>query len=88
MRTTSHGVVQYFFTFIDDFSRKIHVYFLKAKEEAFEKFKQYKAFMENEIANKIKVLRSNNGGEFVSIKFDTFLAECGIQQPSWNVRET
>jgi len=56
MRTTSHGGVRYFFTFIDDFSRKIHVYFLKAKGEAFEKFKQYKALVENEIGHKIKML--------------------------------
>jgi transposase InsO family protein len=36
--------------------------------------------VENEIGHKIKVLRLNNGGEFVSRKFDAFLAECGIQQ--------
>jgi hypothetical protein len=45
MRTTSHGGVQYFIIFIDDFSRKTHVYLVKAKGEAFEKFKQYKAFL-------------------------------------------
>jgi hypothetical protein len=64
MRTTSHGGARYFLTFIDDFSRKTHVYFLKAKGEAFEKFKQYKALVENKIGHKIKVLQSNNGGEF------------------------
>jgi len=80
MRITSHGGARYFVTFIDNFSRKIHVYFLKAKGQAFEKFKQYKALVENEISHKIKVLRSDNGGEFVSNKFDTFLAECGIQR--------
>jgi hypothetical protein len=36
--------------------------------------------VENEIGHKIKVLFSDNGGEFVSKKFDTFLAECGIQR--------
>jgi hypothetical protein len=80
MKTTSHGGAQYFLTFIDNFSRKTHVYFLKAKGKAFEKFKKYKALVENEIRHKIKVLRSDNGGEFVSKKFDAFLAECGIQQ--------
>ncbi len=79
MKTTSHGGARYFLTFIDDFSRKTHVYLLKAKGEAFEKFKQYKTLVENEIGHKIKVLRSDNGGEFVSKKFDAFLAECGIQ---------
>jgi IS30 family transposase len=80
MKTTSHGGARYFLTFIDDFSRKTHVYLLKAKGEAFEKFKQYKALVENEIGHKIKVLCSDNGGEFVFKKFDTFLAECGIQR--------
>ncbi len=79
MRITSHGGAQYFLTFIDDFSRKIHVYFLKTKRESFEKFKQYKALVENEVGHKIKVLRSDNEGKYVSKKFDAFLAECGIQ---------
>ncbi len=80
MKTTSHGGALYFLTFIDIFSRKTHVYLLKAKGEVFEKFKQYKALVENEIGHKIKVLQSDNGGEFVSKKFDTFLIECGIQR--------
>jgi len=79
MITTSHGAVRYFLTFIDDLSRKTNVYLLKAKGEAFEKFKQYKVLVENEIGHKIKVLRSNNRGEFMSKKFDAFLAKCGIQ---------
>ncbi len=79
MKTTSHDGARYFLTCIDYFSRKIHVYFLKAKGEAFEKFKQYKALVENEISHKIKMLRSDNEREFVYKKFDAFLAECGIQ---------
>jgi hypothetical protein len=43
-----------FSLFINNFSRKTHVYCLKAKGEAFEKFKQYKALVENEIGHKIK----------------------------------
>jgi transposase InsO family protein len=80
MKTTSHSGAQYFLTFINDFSRKTHVYLLKAKGEAFEKFKQYKALVENEIGHKIKVLRSDNGGEFVSKNFDAFFTKCGIQR--------
>ncbi len=80
MRTTLHGGGQYFFTFINNFSRKTHVYFLKAKGKVFEKFKQYKVLVENEIGHKIKVLRSNNKGEFVSKKFNAFLMKCGIQR--------
>jgi len=36
--------------------------------------------VENESGHKIKMLHSDNGGEFVSKKFDAFLTECGIQR--------
>ena len=39
----SHYVV----TFIDDFSRKICVYFMKQKSKVFEKFKLWKVEVEN-----------------------------------------
>jgi hypothetical protein len=80
MKTTSHGGARYFVTFIDDFSRKTHVYLLKAKGEVFDKFKAYKALVENQTGMKIKTLRSDNRGEFVSKKFDDFLHECGIER--------
>jgi len=39
MKTTSQGGARYFLSFINDFSRKTHVYLWKAKGEAFEKLK-------------------------------------------------
>ena len=42
----SLGGFRYFVTFIDDFSRKVWVYFLKHKSEVFEKFKSWKAAVE------------------------------------------
>jgi len=80
MMTTFYGGARYFVTFIDDFSRKIHVYLLKAKGKVFDKFKAYKALVENQTGMKIKTLRSNNEGNFVSKKFDDFLRECGIKR--------
>jgi 5'-3' exoribonuclease 2 len=47
--------------------------------QVFDKFKAYKALVENQTGMKIKTLRSDNGVEFVSKKFDNFLHECGIQ---------
>ncbi|KAE8691239.1 hypothetical protein F3Y22_tig00110890pilonHSYRG00161 [Hibiscus syriacus] len=41
--TSSLGGSRYYVTFIDDFSRKVWVYFLKQKSEVFEKFKLWKA---------------------------------------------
>jgi len=46
----------------------------------FDKFKAYKAFVETQTGMKIKTLRSDNGGKFVSKNFDDFWRECGIQQ--------
>jgi hypothetical protein len=56
MKTTSRGGARYFVTFIDDFLRKTHVDLLKAKGEVFDKFKAYKALMDNQTDMKIKTL--------------------------------
>eukprot|EP00253_Pinus_taeda_P027966 PITA_27966 len=58
MRTQSIGGNCYFLTFIDDYSRKTWVYFLKQKSETFARFKEFKALAENQIDRQIKVLRS------------------------------
>jgi len=55
---------QYFITFIDDFSRKVWIYFLKTKDEAFSKFLEWKALVETQTERKIKRLRTDNGLEF------------------------
>ena len=54
----------YYVSFIDDFSRNLWIYFLRKKSEVFSKFKEFKALVENQSENKIKVLRTDNGGEF------------------------
>ena len=53
----------YCVTFIDDYSRKTWIYFLKAKSEVFERFPEFKTLVENQTGKKIRVLRTNNGGE-------------------------
>jgi hypothetical protein len=63
MKSTSRGGARYFVTFIDDLSRKIHVYLLRAKGKVFDKFKEYKALVENQTGMKIKTFRSDNEGE-------------------------
>ena len=64
--TVSCGNSRYVLTFIDDFSRCCWVYFLKLKYEIFEPFKVYKALVENACGNKIKVLRTKNGKEYLN----------------------
>ena len=66
MSSTSLSGFEYYITFIDYFSRKTWIYFLKAKSEVFEKFKEFKSLIENLSDKKIKTLRSDNGGEYTS----------------------
>ena len=45
----------YFITFIDDLSRYGHLFFMKHKSESFEKFKEFKARVENQTQKKLKL---------------------------------
>lgn len=71
---------QYFITFIDDYSRKVWIYFLKTKDKAFSKFKEWKLEVENQTSKKVKCLRTENGLEYCNIKFDEFCKGAGIKR--------
>ena len=60
----SLGKYLYNVSFIYYFSRNTWIYFLKNNSEVFDKFKEFKALVENQTEKKIKVLRTDNGGEF------------------------
>eukprot|EP00253_Pinus_taeda_P009271 PITA_09271 len=68
----------YYVSFIDEFSRNTWIYVLKKKFEVFDRFKEFKALVENEIEKKIKVLRTYNGGELCNKEFEEFCKKCGI----------
>ena len=74
----SLGGARYFLTLIDDYSRKVWVYFLKQKDEVFGKFKQWKAMVEKQTGRSVKRLRTDNGGEFCSKEFEEFCKNAGI----------
>jgi transposase InsO family protein len=63
---------EYFITFIDDYSRKCWVYFLEKKSEAFETFKKFKVMVEKTTGKKIRSLRSDRGGEYLSNQFESY----------------
>jgi hypothetical protein len=87
VRTPSKGGAQYFMSFIDNYSRKAWVYFLKNKSEAFAKFKIWKAEVENQTGRKIKCLRTDNGTEYRDGDFLKFCEEHGIKR-HFTVRKT
>jgi hypothetical protein len=55
-------VDQYYMTFIDDYSRRTWIFFMKTKDEVFSRFREFKALVENQKGKKIKVLRSEQWG--------------------------
>jgi hypothetical protein len=70
----------YYVLFIDDHSRKTWIYFLKTKDGVLARFQEFKAQVENLTERKIKVLRSDNGGEYTSRDFSDFCIEAGIKR--------
>ncbi|GJR41378.1 retrovirus-related pol polyprotein from transposon TNT 1-94 [Tanacetum coccineum] len=76
--TPSRGGKNYYITFIDDCSKFCYVYLINTKDEALNMFKTYKAEVENQLDKKIKILRSDRGGEYESNDFAEFCSTFGI----------
>ncbi|KAM1461179.1 hypothetical protein ACFX11_045561 [Malus domestica] len=80
MQTESISGNKYFLLFTDDCTRMSWVYFLRNKSSAFDCFKKFKAMTELQCGYKVKCLRSDRGGEFLSTEFDSYCNELGIQR--------
>ena len=70
---------EYFLTIIDDKTRYTWIYVLKHKDEVFAQFLEWKALVENSTGRKLKALRTDNGGEYTSKEFETYLKQDGIR---------
>jgi hypothetical protein len=60
----SLGKYMYHVSFMDEFLRNTWIYFLRKKYEVFNRVKEFKDLVENQIEKRIKVLRKDNGGDF------------------------
>jgi hypothetical protein len=74
-RISMRAAKKYFITFIDDATRYCQLYLVKPKDEALNCFKIYKAEVENQLEKKIKWVRSDRGGEYLSNEFGEILCE-------------
>ena len=74
----SLGGNRYYLTFVDDFSRKSWVYLLREKSEVLKYFKKWKVMAEKQSEKKLKIFRTDRGGEYLSTEFKNFLSEQGI----------
>jgi transposase InsO family protein len=70
----------YCVSFIDDFSCKTWLYFLKTKDKVFSRFQEFKALVKNQTGKKIKVLRLDNGVEYTCKEFEGFCKEVRIKR--------
>lgn len=80
IKPISNSKKRYLLTFIDDFSRKLWVYFLTEKSEAFAILKRFKTHVEKEMNSFIRGFRTDRGGEFTSQEFSSFCDENGIKR--------
>lgn len=78
MPQLSYGGCKYFVTFIDDKSRFVKVECLRSKSDVFQAWKKFQSAVERQTGQKVKVLRSDNGGEYTSAQFEEYLAHYGI----------
>ncbi|KAK1555494.1 hypothetical protein Q3G72_027257 [Acer saccharum] len=68
MSIQARGGYEYFITFTDDYTRFGYVYLMRHKSDAFDMFKAFKAEVETQLDEHIKILRSDRGGEYLSGK--------------------
>ena len=62
LEVSSMGGNKYFVTFIDEFSRMMWLYLIKAKSEVPSVFKEFKVLSENQSGKSIKIIRTDGGG--------------------------
>src|SRR5271163_724635 len=78
MLTPSISGARYILTFIDDTTRFATVYFINNKSDTFDQFVDHLTYVENQSSKKLKILRSDGGGEYINTDMYNYLAERGI----------
>ena len=69
---------KYFVTFIDEKSKYTWLTLLPSKDRVLEACMNFQAYVSNQYNATVKVLRSDNGGEYISNAFKSHLAKHGI----------
>jgi len=77
--TRSHQGFAYFVTWIDDKSRKVFVDAMKEKSKVARHLHAFVAQVELETGHKLKVLRSDGGGEYTAGEVQSFLKDKGAK---------
>ena len=78
MNIEARGRYHYFLIFTDDLRIYEYIYLMKHKSETLEKFKDFQSEVENHHNKKIKFLRCDRRGKYLSYEFGLQLKQCGI----------
>jgi len=73
------GGKSYYVSFTDDHTRYTCLYLQSAKSEMFESYKTYKAWLQTQHDTRVKRLRSDCGGEYLSDEFSQHLKTQGTE---------
>ena len=71
------GRKRYYISFTDNYSRYTTVYFLQTKDEAFNFYQIYEAWLSTQYNARIKCLNSDRWGEYLSKEFSDHLKRAG-----------
>lgn len=82
--TMSLGKSEYYISFTDDYSRYSHVYTLKKKSDAFAAFISWHVLVERETGRKLKMMRTDNGGEYINNEWHEYFRKHGIKHQTTN----
>lgn len=75
--TTISGI-RWFITFVDDCTRMTWVYLMKHKNEASTIFRRFHSMISTQFNAKLRILRTDNGGEYVNLQLTEYFQERGL----------
>ena len=79
MPINTYGGARYILTFLDEKSKRSWIYLMKLKSEVTDHFKVFLKMVEKQSNKKLKIMRTDNGGEYVNRHLMEFLQDNGIQ---------
>ncbi|GJX86409.1 putative RNA-directed DNA polymerase [Tanacetum coccineum] len=77
-RVVSKDGFKFFLTIVDDYSRAVWVYLLKSKTEVGEYIESFIKLVFTQFGKKVKIVRSDNGTEFVNHHLSNLFKDLGI----------
>lgn len=78
-QTESYNGAKYYVVFKDDASEYRCIYAIKRKSDVFDKFVQYFHILRNRFKRDVKILKTDNGREYINESFKKFIKEHGIE---------